>query len=253
MRVTTVKESTSLKFLCSQFSLPLSNPIFIGAGINVDKEIPQCVQSHIFGIIFTSEDPSVGRVRRSLAKESSSCEPPSMEELIPFVTFLLTGAPTACDDITFDRSVVYEYLLKIFGSSDCWGVDDCNVDDDIVTQYPYDEEDWWPVVTMDGTVCDLEPYSDPISTRTIDLSYFYLFEAASGTDEEVIASIQGIERSFITYVCGLERRRSLEQANDDSYEHSIISVDSNPLDNVASDCENVILLQFQLLCLALSH
>lgn len=217
----------------------------------MDKEIPPCVQSHIFGIIFTSEDPSVGRVRRSLAKESSSCEPPSMEELIPFVTFLLTGAPTACDDITFDRSVVYESLLKIFGSSDCWGIDDCNVDDDIVTQYPYDEEDWWPVVTMDGTVCDLEPYSDPLSTRTVDLSYFYLFEAASGTDEEVIASIQGIERSFITYVCGLERRRSLEQANDDSYEYSIISVDSNPLDNVSSDCEYVILLQS--LCLALSH
>lgn len=203
----------------------------------MDEDIPGCVQSHIFGIIFTSEDPSVGRVRRFLAKESSSCEPPSMEELIPFVTFLLTGAPTACNDVTFDSSVVYEYLLKIFGASDCWGVDECNVDDDMVIQYPYGGEGWWPIVTMDGTVCDLDPSINYPSLRTVDLSYYYLIEASSGTDEDIVASIQGIERSIITYVCSLERRRSLEQANRDSYEPNIISVDSNPLDNVTSDCE----------------
>lgn len=42
--------------------------------------------------------------------------------------------------------------------------------------------------------------------------------------------------SLHMYVCGLERRRSFELANDNSYEPIIISVDSNPLDNV-SDCE----------------
>ena len=199
--------------------------------------IPECVLGHIFDVIFTSDDSQVNRVRRSLAKESSSCDQqPSAAELGFFVTFLLTEAEQTCpandDNSDVDLELAFDALVKIFGASQCWGVDECSGEDDAIT---FDDDWMTPVVQLDGTRCDLQTVNAS-STKALDLSYYYVLETVSSNEEDISASIQGIERQFVTQVCSPERRR-LEDTELLSFDPEIIAVDSNPLDTIASDCK----------------
>lgn len=198
--------------------------------------IPQCVLSQIFSVIFSSEEGSeVSRIRRAL-QESSSCEQPNAIELGYFVTFLLTEAESACSEnennanIDLDFGAVFDTLVTIFGASQCWGVDECS---DAGTTY---NDDWFmPVVKMEGTRCE-GPSADISSTRAIELSYFYLVETPAISEEVMVETIKGIERSFISHACSMERRRSLEDVGS-SFEPDIRAIDSNPLDVISADCE----------------
>lgn len=221
------------------------------AGVVID-DIPQCVLSHIFDMIFISDDANVGSVRRAL-QETSSCEQPTAPEIGYFVTFLLTEAVATCDAVgvnidASDLDKVFDSLIKIFGTSKCWGVDECEENED---NYADDADDFTghdneATLTMDGTRCYFEPV-DALSLRSIDLTYFYTLETASTKVEDVLASIEAIERSFVTYVCGIDRRRSLEDTNTTvkdsqvydiaSTEPKVVAVDSNPLDTFSSECK----------------
>jgi hypothetical protein len=196
--------------------------------------IPECVLADVFDVIFNSDDTGVARVRRSLAKESqsSTCEQPTDAELSYFVSFLLMEAEQSCtannSNSDADLDSIFKALVSIFGASDCWGVTECG--DDAIT------DDWMtPVVQMDGTFCNLG-LVNASSTRTIDLSYYYLMETASTSEEDAVSSIEAIEQAFVTYVCSWERRRSLEDAAL-SFEIDILAVDSNPLDTISSKCK----------------
>ena len=197
-------------------------------------DIPECLLNEIFSVIFASEDSNVGRVRRVL--QESSCEQPSATELGFFVTFLLTEAEQTCAALNAnvdasDLDSAFDSLVKIFGASHCWGVDECGEDD------APNDDDWWatPVVVMDGTRCDLDSIN--VDTRAIELSYYYLLETVSSNEDETMLSIEGIERSLITYVCSVERRRSLEEMDDTVDHPNILAVDSNPLDTISTDCK----------------
>jgi hypothetical protein len=99
---------------------------------------------------------------------------------------------------------------------------------------------------MDGTRCYFESV-DALSLRAIDLTYFYTLETASTKEEDVLASLEAIERSFVIYVCGIDRRRSLEDTNTTvkesqvydivSTDPKVVAVDSNPLDTISADCK----------------
>jgi hypothetical protein len=197
--------------------------------------IPDCVLANVFDVIFSSDDTEVVRVRRSLAKESNTCEQPTTAELSYFVSFLLMEAEQSCTannaNLDADLDRIFQSLVSIFGASDCWGVDACG--DDAIT------DDWrTPVVQMDGTFCNLGLANvNASSTRTIDLSYYYLLETASTSAEDAVLSIEAIEQAFVTYVCSWERRRSLEDTTL-SFEPDILAVDSNPLDSISSKCKH---------------
>ena len=203
------------------------------AGVEMN-DIPECLLNEIFSVIFASGDSSVRRFRRAL--QESSCEQPSASELKFFVTFLLTEAEQTCTSNNanvnaIDLDKTYDSLVKIFGASHCWGVDDCGEDD---TSY---DDDWWvtPVVVMDGTRCDLESIN--VDTKAVELSYYYLLETVSSNEDEIMLSIEGIERSLITHVCSVERRRSLEDMYGTGDHPNILAVDSNPLDTISKDCK----------------
>lgn len=191
--------------------------------------IPECVLGHVFDLIFASDDPQVKRVRRTLQK-SSSCDQPSENELGLFVTFLLTEAEQTCTAINadFDAELdqTFDALIKIFGASQCWGVEECEDD-----MFYYDDDWMTPVVQMDGTRCELETVNAS-STKAIDLSYYYLLETASSSEDIAASSILTIERNLVTHACSSERRR-LEDALSE-----IIAVDSKPLDTISTECKS---------------
>ncbi|KAL3786924.1 hypothetical protein HJC23_013259 [Cyclotella cryptica] len=217
------------------------------AGVIID-DVPQCVLNHIFDMIFMTDDVGVGRVRRAL-QESSSCEPPTTSEIGYFVTFLLTEAVATCGaagvniDAT-DLDNAFDSLIKIFGASKCWGVEECEENDDNHSSNADDftDDDDEAILTIDGTRCYFEQVN-ATSLRAIDLTYFYILETASTKEEDALASLEAIERSFVLFVCGIDTRRSLEDTTvaeaqvyaDISTDPKVVAVDSNPLDMISTD------------------
>lgn len=196
--------------------------------------IPDCVLTHIFDVIFSSDNTEVKRLRRALQESTYSCEqPPSQEELVFFVTFLLNDATSSCTlnntNLEADLETVFGSLLTVFGASQCWGVKN-GCDQNVRT-----DDTWFtPAIQMDGTRCDFEPV-DEAPTRSIELSYYYILETSSSKKVDVIKSIEEIERSFIAHICSFDGRRTLEAI---SLQPKIISIDSNPLDTISSHCKS---------------
>ena len=209
------------------------------AGVDTTVIHP-CILNSIFDTIFSTDNEDIGQLRRAL-EDTSSCDQPNSAEIDLFVSMVLKEADATCDANTGDFGMAFDALTKIFGASTCWGgAEDCSEGSDLANDsYAYDD-DFQLTITMDGTVCEFGGSSEGLATRTIDLSYYYLIETKSNSDENITASIQALERSLIRLVCGMERRRSLEHddAYDDAFVYPIVlAVDSNPLDTVSSECK----------------
>eukprot|EP00984_Skeletonema_dohrnii_P010786 scaffold4233_cov142-Skeletonema_dohrnii-CCMP3373.AAC.29 len=217
---------------------------------DVTLSVDDCILDHILDMVFQSgaSDESGSRVRRSL--QDSCCEStPTESDLNFYATFLLLGADAACAEqgsveiTTEEWNAATEDLVKLFGATECWGVEPCEEDDvdgqEVPTPAPSDENDAisgdsedalpydGPVLSDNGQVCTLTTETSE-DVRSLELSFYYQVETTSGSFDLGL-----IERALIAKVCDdASNERRLNEL-----ETEVVAVDASPDDVVSEECE----------------
>jgi hypothetical protein len=174
------------------------------AGVQLDAD--ECVMDHIIGLLVNGGgDPVATTVSRSFPRmlqqvDSDPCEQPSEEELVLFVSYLLTDAEAKCSQMGVDLNSTDWYMLSsnlvaIFSSPTCWGVNGCN-----------DAE----VVSTNSTV------DVPEEEKTIDiqLSTDTSGQSAKNYTAAVIGAVGGAV-ALALFVVGLRNKNKGKQDMDD--------------------------------------
>jgi hypothetical protein len=214
--------------------------------------VDDCILDHIIEEVFHygASDESGERVRRSL--QESCCAEPTESELNFYATYLLLSAEAACAEkgsvaITSEEwNKATDDLVKLFGATECWGVEPCGDDSEVVSQKvptpsptvpddaisgSSDSLPFAPFLSEDGEVCTLiaDDY-DAAAVRSLELSFFYQVETTADS-----LDLGRIERAMIASVCNeAENQRRLEE-----FETKVIAVDSSPGDSISEDCEYI--------------
>ena len=147
-------------------------------------------------------------------------------------------------------------LVTIFSTSQCWGIGEC---EDPSLDSPFDNGVGSRVVITDGGYeCLYEPDTDPIDTRSIELSFYYKLETVSADPQLLDDSLALFEGALIKLACfdigRREMRASVEvppatfnalgRRLEHDREANVVSVNSSPKDVVSSDCECDIATEF---------
>ena len=218
---------------------------------DVTLSVDDCILDHIIDVVFSSGASEDGaRVRRSL--QESCCDTPTDSDLNFYASYLLLSADAACAEqgnleiTTADWNAATDELVKLFGATECWGVEPCEEGDDVVvgqdvasssadenaaisrdsgdTPPFYDG----PVLSDDGEVCTITPGISDEDVRSLDLSFYYQVETKSDS-----LDLGLIERALIEKVCddaGNERRLN-------ELETEVVAVDASPDDVVSEECK----------------
>ncbi|KAK1744494.1 hypothetical protein QTG54_005027 [Skeletonema marinoi] len=216
---------------------------------DVTLSVDDCILDHILDMVFQSgaSDESGSRVRRSL--QESCCEStPTESDLNFYATFLLLGADAACAEqgsveiTTEEWNAATEDLVKLFGATECWGVEPCEEDDvdgqEVPTPAPSDENDAisgdsedvlpyndGPVLSDNGQVCTITTEISE-DVRSLELSFYYQVETTSDSFDLGL-----IERALIEKVCDdASNERRLNEL-----EAVVVSVDASPDDVVSEE------------------
>ena len=221
----------------------------------VELTVEECILDHILEVVFVSNAPdeSGTSVRRSL---SESCCEPTESDLNFYATYLLLSAEAACAEsgsaaiTTEEWNKATDDLVKLFGATECWGVDPCDEEDEVVSQElptpsptsnsaisgdvapPFYDG---PILSDDGKLCTITPDYDSSAVRSLELSFFYQVETTSES-----LDLGAIERALIAEVC--DAAASERRLQD--YETEVVAVEASPEDVISDDCEYHILASY---------
>lgn len=187
-------------------------------------------------------------MRRSL--QESCCESaPTESDLNFYANYLLLSAEAACAEqgsvgINDEEwNTATNDLVKLFGATQCWGVEPCEEEEDVVSvevppPSPVDEntalsEDTpsyydGPTLSDNGQVCTITAGISADETRSLELSFYYQVETKTDS-----LDLGLVERALIEKVCedaGNERRLN-------ELETEVVAVDTSPEDVVSEVCK----------------